>query len=79
VRLNRPIDAVEGARLALPAGVVSEPVKGSSPARRMTVRSVDLAVTALGLLDETMDGGLIEHLAALKDTDVLPQEPMDRR
>ena len=37
---ERLLDAVEGARLALPAGVVGEPAYGSSPARRISTRSV---------------------------------------
>lgn len=79
MRLNRPIDAVEGARLALSGCCQRASQRKLARPTHDREIGLDLAVTALGLLDETMDGGLIEHLAALKDTDVLPQEPMDRR
>ena len=60
---QRVLDAVERARLALPAGVVGEPVVGqfASPAHDRQI-GLHLGVTALGLLDEAAHGGLVEHL-----------------
>ena len=62
--LQRGFDAVERPRLALPAGIVGEPVVGeiARPAHDREV-GLHLGVTALGLLDEAAHGGLIEHLA----------------
>ena len=61
--LERLFDAVKGARLALPSRIIGEPVIWE---RAITahLRQVDLnfGVTTLGLLDEPMNGGLIEDL-----------------
>jgi hypothetical protein len=61
--LKRVGDAVEGGRLPLPAGIVSEPVirQVAGPAHDGEV-ALDLGVPALGLFDEPAHRGLIEHL-----------------
>ena len=61
--LERLLDAAEGARLALPPGVVGEPVVGqiAGPAHQHEV-GLHLGVAGLGLLDDAADGGLVEHL-----------------
>src|SRR5262249_41952928 len=61
--LQRLLDAVEGGRLALPAGIVGEPVVGQVPgAPHQREIGLDFAVAALGLLDQAVDGGLVEDL-----------------
>ena len=56
-------DAAEGGGLALPAGVVGEPVvgqlAGAAHARQV---GLHLVVAGLGLLDDAGDGRLVEHL-----------------
>ena len=60
---ERVLDTVEGAWLTLPARVVGEPIiRQRSVAPHDCEVGLHLGVAGLGLLDDSADGGLIEHL-----------------